>query len=262
MKLYTVESSSIEDISTRSETINALKSLLIKPTPLDEQSHVHHDDFKLKNPNSSARKNSDLEALKNLLLKPQNNVVVNSKPNCDEIDALKKMLLRSNDTSPMKCKADEVKGIAALKKILLLRPDTIPPEMKMTPKTNIPEGDKESRPQAKKVKKNSPSRRQSPVTAQVTERISPIPSPASQLPLTPNRRYRSSSNSSSDLCTENDRSSFYAGSSFMNSPAPEVIPLPDFDEMRPFDFESNSCEAKSVDPVSFKTESLRRLLKL
>jgi len=261
MKLYS-ENSSIEEL-TRTENINALKSLLKKPTPelttLGEQSNLNDKNFKITN--------GDLTALKHLLLKPQSNstTVVSSKHpiHCDgTVDALKKMLLGPNES-----RTNDERDIAALKQLLLSRSSGKSPvpqrEPKISPKVDFCVIDNETRPQVKKVKKNSPLRRHSPISSQGTQLSLPNPSDSFQLPITPKHRVRSGSQSSSDFCEiEKEGSSFYAGSSFMNSPSPEAIPLPDFDEIRQFDFESSSCKMKPVEQASCKTESLRRLLKL
>lgn len=283
-KLYALEKSTIEGISSTTENrtfsrTEKLKSLLMKPapnlSPSVDKSLIDGEDCNINNLKSCTSVENDLAALKKLLLKPKNicTEVSEKLPHShrEEIaDALKKMLLESNGSlsstpiSPTMCQTSDKSDVAALKQLLLCKPTekSAKPidEASKTSSVDIL-GTDNDRPQAKKVKKNSPLRRQSPVSSLVTGRSPHIACNIYQQPNTPKHRDHTISQSS-DFCDAEKDTSFYAGSSFMNSPSPEAIPLPDFEETRQFEIVSNDIEVTPIGQASCKTQSLRRLLKL
>mmetsp|Transcript_11398 Transcript_11398/g.11427 ORF Transcript_11398/g.11427 Transcript_11398/m.11427 type:complete len:297 (-) Transcript_11398:395-1285(-) len=282
------------DIS-RSDGVLALKSLLLKPKPKsNEQSKIHEDltalkQLLMKSPARMLKENSETKYIQGSLPCKLDSELNESKFSMEHRSAhtekneiaLKKILFgpsmsqgmnttKLDDTSPNLKSASSEGGqfvtedklrsgnILALKTLL------------KSAKPSEESGVHDCKPVAKKVKKSSPSRRQSPSNQSL--QTSPPPSrPESNVTITPTvKLHKGFSGNGVESTPDFDarRSTFYAGSSFMNSPCPEAIPLPDFDERF---FDSNSTDAlgdlhfgitECTEHIASKTVSLRRLLKL
>eukprot|EP01041_Mallomonas_annulata_P011762 gene11762-24662_t len=91
---------------------------------------------------------------------------------------------------------------------------------------------------------------------------SPSKSESGSVPCTPKLKHRKKSDISppkSGSKVDLYQAPYFAGSAFLNSPCPEAVPLPDFDEHRNLEFEENFLQEQST---LSKTQSLRLLLKL